>query len=40
MPEGFVNEIDARALRVISEDAFHELPMATKHEPRVRFPLT
>jgi hypothetical protein len=35
MPEDLVYEIDARIFRVVSEDAFHTMPMAMKHEPRV-----
>ena len=35
MPEDLVTEIDSRVLRVISEDAFHAVPMAMKHESRV-----
>jgi hypothetical protein len=30
--ENFVNDIDARVLRVVSEDAFHAMPMAVEHE--------
>ena len=35
MPENLVNEIDARILWMIPEDAFYAVPMAMKHEPRV-----
>ena len=35
MPEYLVDEIDARILRVVSEDTFDAMPMAMKHEPRV-----
>ena len=35
MPEDLVYEIDARIFRVVSEDAFHTMPMAMKHEPWV-----
>src|ERR1700730_16320085 len=35
MPEDLVYEIDARIFRVVSQDAFHTMPMAMKHEPPV-----
>jgi hypothetical protein len=36
MPEDLVYEIDARIFRVVSEDAFHTMPMAVKHESGYR----